>query len=275
MYRRRKQQRTLAAEEFGRSLQSNRLMMEADRTQEAAEDVGSRRVRQITSKQSTDDGSRQSMSNAYISWESMLSRMYRRRKQLRTLAAEEFGRSFQSNRLIVEADRTQEAAEDVGSRRVRQITSKQSTDDGSRQSMSNAYIFWESMLSKMYRRRKQQRTLAAEEFGRSFQSNRLMVEADRTQEAAEDVGSRRVRQIISKQSTDSGSRQSMSNAYISWESMLSRMYRCRKQLRTLAAEEFGRSFQSNRLMVEADRVCRMCIFPGNRCYPQCTEAGSS
>ncbi|GIX97163.1 hypothetical protein CDAR_284151 [Caerostris darwini] len=96
-----------------------------------------------------------------------------------------------------------------------------------------------------------------------------------TQEAAETVGSRRVRQIISKQSTDSGSRQSMSNAYISWESMLSRMYRCRKQQRTLAAEEFGRSFQSNRLMVEADRVCRMRIFPGNRCYPQCTDAGSS
>ncbi|GIX97161.1 hypothetical protein CDAR_284131 [Caerostris darwini] len=95
------------------------------------------------------------------------------------------------------------------------------------------------------------------------------------QEAAEDVGSRRVRQIISKQSTDDGSRQSMSNAYISWESMLSRMYRCRKQLRTLAAEEFGRSFQSNRLMMEADRVCRMRIFSGNRCYPKCTDAGSS
>ncbi|GIY25254.1 hypothetical protein CDAR_616011 [Caerostris darwini] len=41
-----------------------------------------------------------------------------------------------------------------------------------------------------------------------------------TQEAAEDVGSRRVRQIISRQSTDGGSRQRMSNVYISRESML-------------------------------------------------------
>ncbi|GIY34884.1 hypothetical protein CDAR_389091 [Caerostris darwini] len=86
--------------------------------------------------------------------------------------------------------------------------------------------------------RKQQRTLASRRVRRSFQ----------TQEAAEDVGSRRVRQIISKR---------------------------RKQQRTLAAEEFGRSFQSNRLMVEAGRVCRMFKFSGNRCYPQCEDAGSS
>ncbi|GIY25255.1 hypothetical protein CDAR_616021 [Caerostris darwini] len=125
----------------------------------------------------------------------------------------------------------QEALKNVGSRRVQQIISRQSTDGGSRQRMSNVYISRESMLSPMCRRRKQQRTrsnqqrtLAAEEFGRSFQGNRLMVEAGRTQEAA---------------------------------------------------EEFGRSFQGNRLMVEAGRVCRMCKFLGNRCYPQCEDAGSS
>ncbi|GIY55343.1 hypothetical protein CDAR_65851 [Caerostris darwini] len=28
-------------------------------------------------------------------------------------------------------------------------------------------------------------------------------------------------------------------------------------------------------MVEAGRVCRMCKFSGNRCYPQCEDAGSS
>ncbi|GIX92505.1 hypothetical protein CEXT_100291 [Caerostris extrusa] len=246
----------------------------------------------------------------YISWESMLSPMYRRRKQQRTLAAEEFGRSFQSNRLMMEAGR-----------------------------VCRMCIFpWNQCYPQCTDAGKQQRTLAAEEFGRSFQSNRRMVEAGRVcrmcifpgnrcypqctdaessrgrwqqkssadhfkaidgwwkqaeyvecvyflginvipnvqkQEAAENVGSRRVRQIISKQSTDDGSRQSMSNVYITWESMLSPMYRRRKQQRTLAAEEFGRSFQSNRRMVEAGRVCRMCIFPGNQCYPQCTEAGSS
>ncbi|GIY94681.1 hypothetical protein CEXT_257781 [Caerostris extrusa] len=87
----------------------------------------------------------------------------------------------------------------------------------------------------------------------------------------ENVGSRRVRQIISKQSTDGGSRQRMSNVQIFWEAMLSPM----KQWRTLASEEFGISFQSNRLMVESGRVCRMFKFSGKRCYPQCEDAGSS
>ncbi|GIY94680.1 hypothetical protein CEXT_257771 [Caerostris extrusa] len=91
--------------------------------------------------------------------------------------------------------KTQEAVENVGSRRVRQIISKQSTDGGIRQSISNVQIFWEVMLSPNVK----------------------------TQEAVENVGSRRVRQIISKQSPDGGSRQRMSNVQIFWEAMLSPM----------------------------------------------------
>ncbi|GIX70699.1 hypothetical protein CEXT_50901 [Caerostris extrusa] len=184
--------------------------------QEALVDVGSRRVRQIISKQLTDGGSRQSMSNVYISRESMLTPRYRHRKQQRTLEVEEFGRfgrSFQTNRLMVEAGKTQEAAEDVGSKRVRQMISKQSTDGGSRQNAGSR------------------------EFG-SFQTNRLMVVAaidHFISKQSTDGGSRQISResisefVISKQSTDGGSLE-----YV--ESMLTPWYRRRKQQRTLAAK---------------------------------------
>ncbi|GIY18728.1 hypothetical protein CEXT_274641 [Caerostris extrusa] len=138
----------------------------------------------------------------------------------------------------------------------RQIISRQSTDGGSRVKTQEAV-----------------ENVGSRRVDRSFQGNRLMVEAGRECRMCKFLGNRcypqskdagssgerwqqKSRRIISRQSTDGGSSR-------------------RKQWRTLVAEEFGRSFRGNRLMVEAGRECRMCKFLGNRCYPQSKEAGSS